>query len=173
MRTVQRANGTFVEYEGDLYPIRLTQGNAMENIESKALEFCRGRGIDIGANKWPLAGATPIDLDGSMNAYDLHEFEEESLDFVFASHVLEHLEDWEFALRLWISKLKIGGILFLYLPHESMKLWRMGSPYVTTHKWIPTWQVITEYLVKLEMKVLDFNPDKDDFWSFHIISCKA
>ena len=61
-----------------------------------------------------------IDIDDPWDAYNLPDLE---VDYIFSSHCLEHLPDWVGALDYWNSKLKIGGILFLYLPHKSQKYW--------------------------------------------------
>ena len=43
-----------------------------------------------------------------------------SMDYVFSSHCLEHIEnDWQ-ALREWWRVLKSGGYLVLYLPHRDV-----------------------------------------------------
>jgi SAM-dependent methyltransferase len=162
----------FFEYGRTFYPERLSQGNAMQFIRDLALQHCKGVGLDIGADIWPLDGSIPIRNDKNQNANKLDLFNDESLDYVFSSHCLEHVIEWEDALKLWIKKLKVNGILFLYLPHESMRLWRVGSPWVNNHKWVPCWEVIIDFLYDQNMKIIDFNADKDEFWSFHIIAKK-
>ncbi len=164
---------TFYEYGRVLYPERLTQGNAKEFIEETASKYCQGLGLDIGANIWSFNEAIPIRNDVEQNAYKLDHFEDEHFDYIFSSHCLEHLDKWEFALKLWIKKLKLGGILFLYLPHESMKLWRVGSPWVGTHKWIPCWEILIDFLVSQKMEIIEYNDDKDELWSFHIVAGKT
>ena len=130
VRTVERQGERFYAYKGVLYPAYLHEGNAAAFIQDTALTYCIGRGIDVGANEWPLPGAEAIDDTASENALKLDRFEDGSLDFVFSSHCLEHIAEWQGALALWVGKLKPGGILFLYLPHESMKLWRPGEAWV-------------------------------------------
>lgn len=117
-------------YHGHFYPEYLSHGNACSFIAEVALRYCVGRGVDIGADRWPLSGAEPIYNEVSRNAYNLNDYKDESLDYVFSSHCLEHLDRWPRALKLWISKLCRGGILFLYLPHESMELWNPGGPWL-------------------------------------------
>ena len=48
----------------------------------------------------------------------------ENLDYIFSSHCLEHLYNWVDVLDYWTSKLKSGGVLFLYLPDYSQEYWR-------------------------------------------------
>jgi ADP-heptose:LPS heptosyltransferase len=42
------------------------------------------------------------------------------MDFVFSSHLLEHLVDYEAALAEWWRVIKPGGYLCLYLPHKDL-----------------------------------------------------
>lgn len=46
------------------------------------------------------------------------------MDYVFSSHCLEHVDNWVITLEYWISVIKKGGILFLYLPDISQHYWR-------------------------------------------------
>lgn len=114
---------TLYEYDGNVYPDYLKRGNAQRFIQPVALQFCKGFGVDVGAGAWPLPGAEPLDASRGHDACDLpREFS--GLDFVFSSHCLEHLPDPRAALRHWVSRLRPGGVLFLYLPHPDMRYWR-------------------------------------------------
>lgn len=161
-------------YLWNSYPDYLAHGNAAQFIQDKALQYCHGKGLDIGGGKWPLAGAIVVDDGQDMNAYNLSSVADNSLDYVFSSHCLEHLARWEDALALWIRKIKAGGILFLYLPHASMKMWQPGGPWVRdNHVWAPTAGKLIPILERNGMKILDYNPDKDHAWSFHIVAIKT
>jgi len=79
-----------------------------------------GRGIDIGCGddpilpdciKWDVAQGDAHDLAGIPN---------ESLDYVYSSHCLEHLADPERALRRWWEVLRTGGKLFVAVPDEDL-----------------------------------------------------
>ena len=165
--------GKYYKYHGEVYPEYLMHGNAMRFICDIANKYCQGNGIDIGAGQWPLEGAIPIEDKEEQNAYNLDYFEDNSLDYIFSSHCLEHLEQWKDALKLWIRKLKIRGVLFLYLPHESMKMWRPSGPWARHHHlWIPTVEKVNPFLKQNGMEILEYNPDKDEAWSFHIVSKK-
>jgi SAM-dependent methyltransferase len=168
-----RKVGEHYFYRGERYPAYLAQGNAAQFIRDEALKYCRGRGLDIGAGEWPLDGAIPVENSHAANAYNLSAFDDNSLDYIFSSHCLEHLTRWEEALALWIQKIKVGGILFLYLPHESMKMWRPGGPWVRDHHvWIPTAQQLIPFLENCGMSILDHNPGRDHAWSFHLVAKK-
>jgi SAM-dependent methyltransferase len=109
------------EYKGQQYPDYLRHGNAMQFIEPVAKQFCRGVGLDIGCGQWPLPGARPIDLARGNNAEALPEGQ---WQYVFSSHLLEHLPNPVAALEHWKTRLRPGGVLFLYLPHPDMEYWR-------------------------------------------------
>jgi ADP-heptose:LPS heptosyltransferase/predicted SAM-dependent methyltransferase len=54
-------------------------------------------------------------------------FNAESVDAIFSSHCLEHVEDYQAALKAWWTLLKDGGHLCLYLPHADLYP-RIGEP---------------------------------------------
>lgn len=173
VKEVVEDGSTYYEFNGVRYPGYLHQGNAAAYILDTAQRYCTGSGVDIGANQWPYPGAVPVDDRLGENAYRLDRFEDGSLDYVFSSHCLEHLDRWEGALRLWIGKLRPGGVLFLYLPHESMELWRPGGPWVGgAHKWSPTWRAVVPFLESEGMEILEYGRERDDYWSFHIAARK-
>lgn len=108
-------------YNGKTYPEYLKRGNACQFIAPTALQFCQGEGLDIGAGKWPLPGAKPIDMALGHNGMALPY---KQYDYIFSSHCLEHLVNPVKALEHWKANLKPGGVLFLYLPHPDMEYWR-------------------------------------------------
>lgn len=163
----------FYSYRGASYPETVARGYAMGHIKDVALRYCRGNGLDIGANRWPLPGAHAVDNLPDENAYRLDRWPDASLDFVFSSHCLEHLGEWREALVLWTSKLKPGGILFLYLPHKSMTLWEPGSPWVgDDHVWSPTVEAIVPVLEQRGLELVNVDPGPDGYFSFHIVARK-
>lgn len=111
-------------YKGERYPFFQSEGNAAQFAIPYAKYFCQGIGIDVGCKKveWSFPGSIPV--DPCLNKYDALNFPDGNFDYVFSSHCLEHLISYVDALDYWISKLKSGGTLFLYLPHESQKYWR-------------------------------------------------
>lgn len=78
--------------------------------------------LDIGAGKGPAVTpwATIIDLD--TVGYDgFHiPFENESIDTIFSSHCLEHVLSPPDIIREWFNKIKVGGFLFISVPHQFL-----------------------------------------------------
>lgn len=173
VKRIVRNDQIFWEYRGVLYPDRLTHKNATENILETALKYCQGGGIDVGAGRFPFSNAISIQNDKNQNAYALPEIENESLDYVYSSHCLEHLTyPWD-AVKLWISKLRTGGVIFLYLPHPDMKLWRPGAPWVgDQHKWIPEFETVKWKLQELGLKIVGGDGERDNLWSWYIVARK-
>ena len=101
---------------------------------------------DIGCMKeeWAFPGAKLVDpiLEGNYHALD---FPYTDLDYIFSSHCLEHVDRWVDAMDYWYSKLKIGGVLFLYLPDYSQEYWRPWNN--RKHVNIFTPQIIEDYMV--------------------------
>ena len=115
----------FVVFDNQKYPSFQAEGNASQFSIPFARFFCKGTGYDIGFCKeeWKLPNAIGIDLCLN-NGYHANCLPEEEVDFIYSSHCLEHVDNWVETLELWISKLKKGGVLFLYLPDFSQKYWR-------------------------------------------------
>ncbi len=93
--------------------------------------FCEGYGLDLGFGGDPIAshairvdfpqpytavGQYPVQLGG--NATRLTWFKDDSLDFVFSSHLLEDFDDITLVLTEWLRVLKPGGRLIIYCPDE-------------------------------------------------------
>ncbi len=105
--------------------------------------YLRGSAIlDIGykgylADVVPIVpGATGVELD--YPGYDgvTLPFAEHSQDAVFASHCLEHIEDFQNAIRDWFRVLRIGGHLVIMVPHQFLyeKQTALPSRYNADHK---------------------------------------
>ena len=121
--------------------------NAPYKAESKKIvwevaPYLRGQGIDIGAGTFKiLPHAISVD-NGTDNvlfgmqfkpdvhittAEDLSVFSPGTMNFVYSSHLLEHLEHPRKALFEWWKLVKLDGVLVLYLPHEDHYP-KMGEP---------------------------------------------
>lgn len=162
------SEGKLFTYRGELYPDYIRRGNAMRFIEPVARQFCDGRGFDVGAGKWALPGAIAVDVgEPGVDAYHLPEGDE--LDYIFSSHCLEHLEDPVRALESWRCRLRIGGVLFLYLPHPDMKYWRPENCLKHKHLFYPA--DVAEMLRTLGFANV-IHSERDLVWSFAVVGSR-
>lgn len=116
-----------IQFKDKIYPKFQAEGNSAQFIIPTALKICKGIGYDIGCGPLSgvLPGAIPIDPQTvTGNSYHATNLPEDSVDFIFSSHCLEHLDDWVEVLKYWTERIKDGGVLFLYLPHYSQEYWR-------------------------------------------------
>lgn len=158
---------TLFEYRGQKYPEYIRHGNACQHIVPTALQYCVGRGVDVGAGKWPLPGATPVDLVYHTDALALPG---EDWDYVFSSHCLEHLYDPVEALLHWRGKLRPGGVLFLYLPHPDMRYWRPENCRKHRHMFWP--DDVAQMLCDLGFDDV-IHSERDLAWSFAVVGWKS
>lgn len=160
-----------ITYNGRVYPKFQQEGYASQFAIPFAKHFCKGYGVDIGCNRkeWILPGAIGIDLNFN-DGNDAYCFSYDKLDFIYSSHCLEHLTDWVQALDYWTSKLKRGGVLFLYLPHYDQEYWRPWNN--SKHKHIFTPKILKDYLIDRQY-VKIFTSEKDLNDSFMIIGEKS
>lgn len=109
-------------------------GSESLKIKWALVPYTRGAGLDLGcgANKpFPhfigvdsnvdahLFGAEASGRSLTANCERLKFFADGCMDFVFSSHLLEHIQDYKAALKEWWRVLKDGGNLCLYLPHRD------------------------------------------------------
>lgn len=152
----------FITFNGVEYPIHESIGGASLWIRPLAQFYCKGtNGVDIGYSKekWMLPGAIGIEpsIDHRYHAMD---FPGSDYDYIHSSHTLEHVkENWTLVLDYWLGKIKVGGILFLYLPHISQTYWNIYHNRKHVHQFDGT--EIGGYLKSLGQKVFvsgcDFN----------------
>ena len=82
-------------------------------------KYLKGDGIDIGAGPDPLR--VPA---GTVRAWDVQDGDAQKMagvpdntyDFVYSSHCLEHMWDVPEALSNWVRILKPGGALYVVIP---------------------------------------------------------
>lgn len=160
-----------LSFNGKKYPGFQAEGNASQFAIPFAKHFCKGEGYDIGCNRleWAFPGARPIDLlfDDKWEAYNLPD---EKVDYIYSSHCLEHLPEWVEALDYWTSKIKSGGVMFLYLPHYNQEYWRPWNNRKHLHIFTP--EIITDYL-KNRNYINVFCSDRDLNDSFMVVGEKA
>ena len=160
-----------LQYNNRTYPHFQSEGNASQFSIPFAKHFCKGVGYDIGCNRleWAYPGATAIDLlfDDEWEAYNLPD---EPVDYIYSSHCLEHLPDWISALDYWTSKLKVSGVLFLYLPHYNQEYWRPWNNRKHLHIFTP--EIIKDYMESRGYTNI-FHSDRDMNDSFMIVGEKT
>ena len=146
------------------YSDYIKQGAAIEGVKYLAQKYCKGKGVDIGASDWSLDGAKPIEDNEEENAYQILEVDD-SLDYVFSSHLLEHLSDPLKAIDVWRKKLKSGGILFLYLPHPSCHMWQKNN--LKYHLWNPDPHYLEELFINNDaFDIINISYLPDGYMSF-------
>lgn len=106
------------------------QGNEAAKIRWELVEYTSGRGLDLGCGQfkafphfigvdnghhWGMKGVD-VHVD---TCEDLSLFASESVDFVFSSHLIEHIQDTEKTLKEWYRVIKNNGYLIIYAPHKE------------------------------------------------------
>lgn len=86
--------------------------------------------LDIGSGHGPAVTpwAKIIDLDTpGYDGFNL-PFENDSIDAIFSSHCLEHVISPIDTLREWFKKIKVGGFLFVVVPHHYLYEKKLDLP---------------------------------------------
>ena len=166
-------------------------------------KFVKAPGLDIGGGtdpidptrftNWDYQWVTKLNSSGhydvinepgDRNAQTLSGLADNSFNTVYASHILEHLEDPREALRNWWRVLSPGGHLIVCVPHRDLyekkktkpSRWnphtRAGGGGHQTF-WLPETdeapdtlsfkRVLTESLSEGEFKIVDFRTVDDGY----------
>lgn len=99
-------------------------------------KYCNGEGLDIGYGADIIVpGCSGWDLRNGDAQY-LNGIEDESFDFVYSSHCLEHMVDVRISLKNWYRVVKKGGYLIIAIPHRDLyeKKKRLPSRWNMDHK---------------------------------------
>jgi len=134
-----------IRYNKVSYPRFQSEGNAAQFAIPYAKHFCKGRGVDIGCGRkeWAFPDALPVD-DRLPDNYDAMNLPG-TFDYIFSSHCLEHLPHCYRALDYWHSCLRIGGVMFLYLPDYSQEYWRPWNNRKHSHVLTP--EIIRDWML--------------------------
>jgi ADP-heptose:LPS heptosyltransferase/predicted SAM-dependent methyltransferase len=167
----------------------LPEGNEAAKIKYEIVPYTRGRGLDLGCNMFKafphFIGIDDIDInseslsvgnkyavrlsqDVRTDATDLSLFSSKSMDFVFSSHLLEHIKEPEKALAEWWRVIRTGGYLVLYLPHADLYP-RRGEPGANPlhhHDFVPQDIVKMMTAVGYWDLVVSEKRDRNDEYSF-------
>ena len=110
-----------------------TQGNEVGKIRWELVPYTRGKGLDVGCGPVKAfphfigvdngSHNRQFGIDSNENLHidctEMPILANQSMDFVFSSHLLEHIDDHVSALKEWWRLIKTGGYLCLYLPHKD------------------------------------------------------
>ena len=134
-----------INYNGVNYPKFQSEGFASQFAFPYANHVCDGEGYDIGCMKkeWSFPGSIPIDLSFNDGFHALN-LPKQNVDYIFSSHCLEHISNWVTVMDYWYDTLKVGGVLFLYLPDYSQEYWRPWNNRKHFNIFSP--QIINDYL---------------------------
>ncbi|HLQ24568.1 MAG TPA: class I SAM-dependent methyltransferase [Acidiferrobacterales bacterium] len=91
--------------------------------------YCRGTGIDIGCGKYDRVTIEAEEWNRENgDATFMEGVPNESYDYVYSSHCLEHIIDQTTALQNWARILKKGGFLIVAVPHRDLYEKRIVLP---------------------------------------------
>lgn len=120
-----------------------SQGTYDDKIASGFFnKYMRGIGLDIGYAGY-ISGCLPIldtaigvDVDYLGYENGILPFNNESQDYVFSSHCLEHIEYYHNAIEEWFRVLKVGGFMVIIVPHQYLyeKRYTLPSSWNKDHK---------------------------------------
>lgn len=89
------------------------------------VKYMSGHGLDIGYRGYNnadpiLPNSLGIDLD--YPGYDgIHlPFPDNSQDYVYSSHTLEHITDYQTSIKEWLRVTKKGGYIITVVPHQDL-----------------------------------------------------
>jgi len=110
-----------------LKALEVSKNNQRRVSEGFYSKYCRGVGLDIGYRGFTNADIEPvlpsaIGVDLDFAGYDGKNlpFRSLSKSYVWAGHVLEHIEDYRTALNEWMRVLHHGGHLIILVPHAFL-----------------------------------------------------
>ena len=89
-------------------------------------KYCKGNGLDIGflgyeSNVVPiLDSAQGIDKDHPKYDGTILPFENQSQDYIYSSHCLEHISNRSEVIQEWFRVLKTGGFIICIVPHQDL-----------------------------------------------------
>ena len=101
-------------------PGETTKAHSRRVREGFFENYCKGEGLDIGFGSDLITkDAEGYDFEHG-NAQYLKGVKDNSYDFVYSSHTIEHLPDPAEGVKNWFRVVKSKGYLILYLPHRDL-----------------------------------------------------
>jgi SAM-dependent methyltransferase len=100
-------------------------------------KYIQGKGIDIGCGNDPLTESCEKWDIGEGNATFMQGLPRNSYNWVYSSHCLEDLANYEEGLKNWWELVIPGGNLILFLPHRDLFERKRTLPSLgnSAHKW--------------------------------------
>lgn len=148
----------------------------VEYSRPRLVKYCTGQGLDLGCGIQRITPtAIGVDIQADVCAANVHfdlnkrlDFvARDSMDYVFSSHLLEHLEDPLKSLIDWWSKIRPGGTLCLVLPHQD----HYPNEENPEHRWKFAPEGIIELMDRFATYELLHNEThtEDDEFSFELV----
>jgi SAM-dependent methyltransferase len=122
----QWLRGTGIEIGGLHRPLQVSHADRVIYVDHLTREELRKVYSE-------LADLDLVEVDVVGTAENLSAFDDASLDFVIANHLLEHLEYPVRALREFIRVLRPGGLIFMALPDKRVTFDRKRQLTTTEH----------------------------------------
>lgn len=119
--------------------------------------ICVGDGLEVGSADRPISkNAKTLDIEEKYKPEIVADMlkiplENDSQDFLVASHALEHTEHILVALKEWYRVLKKGGEIGIMVPHGEFVPWEDLGDSELTHK-----SLLTEKTLELYLKHVGF-----------------
>lgn len=157
-------------------------------------DYCKGHGVDMGCELDPHPNAHTLVDNGSIVWDMLHEthevhirniedlfpdWEDERYDFVYHSHLIEHIRDPKAFLQECLRIVKPGGNVVVIGPHEDW-YWPCGHPDANPDHSKYNWSLNQDRVAKwfeslgnCEVIHKSEHGWSEDNWSFVVVAKKA
>lgn len=96
-------------------------------VESFFHKYMSGKGLDIGYRGYEEEKTLPIlpnaiGIDKNFPNYNGTNlpFEDNTQDFVYSSHTLEHVSNYQEVIHEWFRVLQINGYMIIIVPHKFL-----------------------------------------------------
>ena len=180
------------------FSVTANQGLEVVKTRWRAVPYTGGKGLDLGCGKEKLFDTEfctgldsgrdnelfghVINANIKQDVRNLAQFASGQQDYIFSSHVLEHIPYAEVpgVLREWMRVLKTGGRLILYLPDDKQyplcaepDLGIKGDPAANSdHKWNVNYDRLVSAMERTAFNwdLIDYQVcDKDDEYSLFFV----
>lgn len=167
-----------IKFKDKKYLAFQANGNSVRFIKGFVDEICQADynkgdfGFNIGCGKleWNYPDkAIPIDIEFDNGKYHAMNLPKRGASYITAFHLLEHLPNYVEALKYWYDNLKVGGTIFLYLPHPEQERWLPQNNPRHLHTFYP--KDLAKTIEDLGFKNV-FYSERDLYWGFTVVGEK-